>query len=246
VSTTSDRPRPSLIDAPPDPAPPAEPAPALTWAALRPLVLRLHFYAGVFVAPFLAVACLTGLVYVFSPQITDVVYRDQLLVGPHGGTERPLDDQIAAALAAHPEGTLSSVLHPGDPERTTGIVLAVPGLPEDITRTVYVDPYTAQVRGSLDTWFDTPPLQTTLDALHRNLLLGEPGRIYSELAASWLGVLTLGGLALWIGKRRRERRVAGVLLPPTAAGPDAAACSAGTGPWASGSRSRCCSSARPA
>ena len=54
-------------------------------------------------------------------------------------------------------------------------MLAVPGLPEDIARTVYVDPYTAQVRGSPDTWYGTPPLQTMLDALHRNLLLlGEP------------------------------------------------------------------------
>ena len=214
MSTTSDRSLPT--DTPPDPAPAVS---TPTWATLRPLVLRLHFYAGVFVAPFLAVACLTGLVYVFSPQINDIVYRDQLLVGPHSGPERPLDDQIAAALAAHPEGTLSSVLHPGDPGRTTGVVLAVPGLPEDIARTVYVDPYTAQVRGSLDTWFDTPPLQTTLDALHRNLLLGEPGRIYSELAASWLWVLVLGGLALWIGKRRRTRRLAGTLLPPTGARP---------------------------
>ncbi len=225
MSTTSDRPRPPAPPvrpgtAPPAPAPPGTappgtpPAAAVSWSTLRPLVLRLHFYAGLFVAPFLAVACLTGLVYVFSPQLSDVVYADELLVGPRTGPPRPLDDQVAAALAAHPEGTLSSVTHPGDPGRTTGIVLAVPGLPEDIERTVYVDPYTAQVRGSLDTWFDTPPLQTTLDALHRNLLLGEPGRIYSELAASWLWVLVLGGLALWLGPRRRTRGVAGTVLPP--------------------------------
>ena len=111
VSTTSDRPHPSLRRRRRRP-PPRSP----TWAALRPLVLRLHFYAGVFVAPFLAVACLTGLVYVFSPQLNDLVYRDQLLVGPHSGPARPLDDQIAAALAAHPEGTLSSVHYPGDPD----------------------------------------------------------------------------------------------------------------------------------
>ena len=176
------------------PAPGAAPSPVPSWSALRPLVLRVHFYAGVFVAPFLAVACLTGLVYVFSPQISDVVYRDELLVGPHTGPARPLDDQVAAALAAHPEGTLSSVSYAGDPERTTVVVLAVPGLPDEVARTVYVDPYTAQVRGSLDTWYDTPPLQTTLDDLHRTLLLGTPGRIYSELAASWLWVLVLGGL----------------------------------------------------
>ena len=205
---------------------PVPPAPATTetpaapgWAALRPLLLRVHFYAGLLIAPFLVVLCLTGLAYVFSPQLNDVVYQRELLVGPHTGPARPLDQQVDAALAAHPEGTLSSLVVPSDPERTTGVVLAVRGLDPDLERTVYVDPYSGQVRGALDTWFDTPPLQTTLDGLHRNLLLGEPGRVYSELAASWLPFLVLGGLILWIA-RRRSRRVA-VLLPPardTAAG----------------------------
>lgn len=217
MSTTSDRARPPAPTVPPA-APPAATT-TTTWRVLRPLLLRLHFYAGVFVAPFLAVACLTGLAYAFSPQLSDALYAHELLVGPHSGAPSPLDDQIAAALAAHPEGTLSSVTYPGDPDRTTGVVLAVPGLPDEIERTVYVDPYTAQVRGSLDTWYDTPPLQTTLDALHRNLLLGEPGRIYSELAASWLWVLVLGGLALWIGRRRRRARVAEAVLPPLGARP---------------------------
>lgn len=49
MSTTSDRPPPPVTDVAPDPAPPVAPAP--TWATLRPLVLRLHFYAGMFVAP---------------------------------------------------------------------------------------------------------------------------------------------------------------------------------------------------
>jgi uncharacterized iron-regulated membrane protein len=211
MSTTSDRPQ----------APPlttTRPEPAVGWSTLRPLVLRIHFYAGVLVAPFLVVVSLTGLAYVFSPQLNDLVYADELLVGPHDGPARPLDDQVAAAVAANPEGTLSSVVDPGDPDRTTGVVLAVPGLPDDVERTVYVDPYTAQARGSLDTWYDTPPLQTTLDALHRNLLLGEPGRLYSELAASWLWVLVLGGLALWIG-RRRKRSLAATVLPPVGSRP---------------------------
>ncbi len=191
------------------------PAPTRTgWATVRPLVLRLHFYAGVFVAPFLVIACLTGLVYVFSPQLSDLVYADELFAAPHTGPARSLDDQVAAAVAAHPEGTLNSLVVPADPDRTTGVVLDVEGLDQDLQRTVYVDPYTAQVRGALDTWWDTTPLQTTLDGLHRNLLLGEPGRIYSELAASWLWVLALGGLALWIGKVRGRRKAKDALQPP--------------------------------
>jgi uncharacterized iron-regulated membrane protein len=61
-----------------------------------------------------------------------------------------------------------------------------------------------------------PPLQTTLADLHRNLLLGDGvGSVYSELAAaSWLWVLVLGGLALWIGKIRGRCKAADTLLPP--------------------------------
>jgi len=226
VTTTSDRPQPVPTTEPPPPPAlatiPSEPPIPTGWAALRPLVLRIHFYAGVLVAPFLAVVSLTGLAYVFSPQLNSVLYADELHLGLHTGAPRPLDEQVVAALAAHPDGTLASLVVPADPDRTTGVVLAVPGLAEDVQRTVYIDPYTATVRGALDTWLDTPPAQTTLDGLHRNLLLGEPGRIYSELAASWLWVLVLGGLVLWIGRtvgHRRARRAAALLLPPVSARP---------------------------
>ena len=43
-------------------------------------------------------------------------------------------------------------------------------------------------------------MSTWLDGLHRHLNLGEPGRIYSELAASWLWVVALGGVCLWVAK----------------------------------------------
>jgi uncharacterized iron-regulated membrane protein len=190
----------------------AAPPPGL-WSQLRPLVLRLHFYAGIFVAPFLLVVAVTGLAYVFTPQLGDLLYRDQLLASDPAAPARPLDDQVAAAVAAHPDGTLSGVVVPADPARTTSVVFDVDGLAEDVQRTVYVDPSTGQVRGALDTWFGYPPLQATLDGLHRHLLLGEPGRVYSEMAASWLPVLVIGGLALWIGRRRPRGRWSALLLP---------------------------------
>lgn len=206
----------TTVDPPPtDTAPKPQPG---TWAQLRPLVLRLHFYAGVFVAPFLLVVCLTGLAYVFSPQLNALVHGHELYAGDPGAPRVPLDAQVAAAVAAAPpEATLHHVIVPGDPARTTSVAFDVPGLPEDVRDTVYVDPSTAQVRGTLETWFDYPPLQTTLDGLHRHLLLGEPGRIYSETAASWLPVLVVGGLALWIGRRRARRRE--LVLPPVGAPP---------------------------
>src|SRR5690606_30409987 len=98
----------------PDPAPAAARAadraapPGGSRTALRALLLRLHFYAGVLVAPFLVVAAATGLLYTFTPQLEQAVYADRLHVGV--GTDRlPLRDQVAAATAAYPEGTLDAV-----------------------------------------------------------------------------------------------------------------------------------------
>jgi hypothetical protein len=47
----------------------SSPAKPTRGRSVGPLVLRLHFYAGVLVAPFLVVAALTGLAFVFTPQL---------------------------------------------------------------------------------------------------------------------------------------------------------------------------------
>ncbi|WNV85741.1 PepSY domain-containing protein [Umezawaea sp. Da 62-37] len=179
-----------------------------------PLLRRLHFYAGVLVGPFLVVAAISGMLFSLSPQIDDVLYGDVLSVSSTEGVPRPLTEQVAAAQADLPDGTVTSVLVPDDPDATTRVVFAVPGLAEEYTKTVYVDPYTAQVRGQLTTWFGSTPATTWLDNLHSNLNLGVPGTLYSELAASWLWVMSLAGLALWLGRRRSaRRRVRALVLP---------------------------------
>nr|WTB29555.1 PepSY domain-containing protein [Streptomyces sp. NBC_00830] len=185
------------------------------WALLR----RLHFYAGVFVAPFLLLAALTGLAYTVTPQLDQLVYGDKLRVEQVVGQPHSLADQIEAARAAHPEGSLAYVVTPPTAEDTTRVVLNVPGLEDDRQRTVFVDPYTNEVKGELITWFDETPLMTWFDDLHRNLHMGEAGRLYSEVAASWLWVLVLGGLVLWLGRVRgqRAKSVRGVLVPDRSA-----------------------------
>ncbi|WP_108952592.1 PepSY-associated TM helix domain-containing protein [Streptomyces fragilis] len=203
--------------------PAAQPAPAGTpdegrpprsRHGLRALLVRLHFYAGVFVAPFLFVAALTGLLYAFTPQFDQLLHGDLLTVERVAGTPRPLAEQIEAARAAHPEGALASVVTPPGPEDTTRVVFSLPEL-GDKQHTVFVDPYTAGVRGELTTWWGATPLTTWLDDFHRSLHLGERGTLYSELAASWLWVVAAGGLVLWIGRSRGRRAATarGVLLP---------------------------------
>ncbi|WP_261314916.1 PepSY domain-containing protein, partial [Burkholderia contaminans] len=43
---------------------------------------RWHFYAGLFVMPFLVVLAITGTLYCFQPQIEPLLYPHRLVVGP--------------------------------------------------------------------------------------------------------------------------------------------------------------------
>ncbi|MCI2415851.1 PepSY domain-containing protein [Saccharopolyspora sp. K220] len=191
--------------------------------AVRLLARRVHFLAGIAVAPFLAVLCLTGLVYAFSPQIHDDLYHSQLYANEPDGSPRPVSEQVRAALAAHPEGALRSVITPSGPGRTTQVVLSVPGLrgvgDGAEGRTVFVDPYTNYINGELTTVGNLLPANVWLRQLHSNLHLGEPGRLYAELAASWLPLIILGGLVVWLAQPRRRKRVTWrELLVPTQRG----------------------------
>ena len=189
---------------------------ALLWLLAR----RVHFMAGLLVAPFLAVLALTGLAYAFTPQINDVLYGDKLYVEAHTGSPRPLSEQVAAALAVHPDAHVTSVIPAEDPDRTARVVLAgIEGLKQTGSHfsseslTVYVDPYTGGVNGELVTVDNRPPAQVWLRELHGNLHLGDLGRLYSEFVASWLPFIVLGGLVLWLSKRARGRSLRTVLVP---------------------------------
>ncbi|MCP2273918.1 putative iron-regulated membrane protein [Actinokineospora diospyrosa] len=193
------------MSAPPVDSVRAEDAPGGVRWSVVPLLRRLHFYAGVLVAPFLVVAAVSGLLYALSPQLDDVLYGDLLEVSSTAGTPRGVAEQVAAAQGAVPDGSVTSVLISDDPEETTRVVFAAPGLGEEYAKTVYVDPYSARVQGQLTTWFGSTPATTWLDGLHRNLNLGETGRLYSELAASWLWVISLAGVVLWLVRQKRLR-----------------------------------------
>ncbi|EWC62593.1 putative iron-regulated membrane protein [Actinokineospora spheciospongiae] len=179
------------------------------WAGVRPLLMRLHFYAGVLVAPFLLVAALSGLAYIYTPQLEQVVHDHELHV-PAAAASVPLSRQVELARQEVPEGKLVSVRPGATPTDSTQVVFHLPDAGSSFNQTVFVNPHDGEIRGSLETYGSSQalPVRAWLSGLHRNLHLGEFGRLYSELAASWLGVLVLVGLGLWVGRRGVLRRIA--------------------------------------
>ncbi|MDR7385718.1 PepSY-associated TM helix domain-containing protein [Promicromonospora iranensis] len=172
------------------------------------LLLRLHFYAGLLVGPFILVAAVTGALYALTPALEQVVYR-HALHAPATDTQLSLAAQVDIARDHIGDGaaTPSAVRPAPEPGDTTRIMFADDRLGASESRAVFVDPGTGEVRGDLTAYGTSGalPLRTWVEQLHGSLHLGDVGRLYSELAASWLGIVALAGLGLWLRRIRTSR-----------------------------------------
>lgn len=180
-----------------------------------PLLLRLHFYAAILVGPFLLISAASGALYAVSPQLEKVVYAEALSA-PADAPPLPLASQVEAAQAHVGEDAQLTAVRPApEPGDTTRVMYADEALAEGESRAIFLDPATGEVRGDLTVYGTSGalPLRGWIDQLHRNLHLGDAGRLYSELSASWLGVIAVAGLGLWIRRARRSRRRRGLVRP---------------------------------
>ncbi len=167
---------------------------------------RLHFYAGFILAPLIIWLCVTGILYVVGPQVEAWMYRDYLNVTPQGA-EASFDAQVAAAQAAYPD-MMPTQFHPSEQAGQSSYVVMMShseahstqmrhsGPTDDVE--VYINPYTAEVIGSLRV--EEKYSRRTMD-LHGTLYLGDVGRLLTELGTVWSLVLVLTGLYLWMPQK---------------------------------------------
>lgn len=173
-----------------------------TNARLYRAIWRWHFYAGLFVIPFILILSVTGAVFLFKPQVERWEERAFQNL-PLSSAVTP-DAQCDAALAAFPgAGFVSYRL----PEREGDAEMIRVALPHgQATRDVFVSPQ-GRVLGSLD------PEKRIIEIdrnIHGELLMGHRGSWLVELAASWAIVMILTGLYLWWPE---GRGLAGVVWP---------------------------------
>ncbi|UIN29330.1 PepSY-associated TM helix domain-containing protein [Microbacterium binotii] len=179
------------------------------------LLLRLHFYAGLLVGPFILVAATSGALYAIAPTLDELVYGHELHA-PATATSLPLAEQITAAETYVGEGAVLTAVRPApEPGDTTRVMFAEDDLAASESRAVFVDPGTGEIRGDLTAYGTSGslPVRTWISNLHRNLHLGEPGRLYSELAASWLAIIVVAGGALWVMRIRKARVKRELVMP---------------------------------
>lgn len=168
------------------------------------VVWRWHFYAGLFVVPFMLLLAITGIIYLFKPQLDRAMYGSFMQVVPQG-TALPPNSQLAAVAAAYPDATLSTFYPPESPSHSGAVKLAT-AAERDLL--VWVNPYTGQVLGQRDEYWN---LQNIAMTLHGELMAGSVGDYLVELAACWALVLMVTGLYMWWP--RSGAGVWGTLLP---------------------------------
>ena len=175
--------------------------------ALRSFIQRIHFYGGMFVGPFILIAALTGCLYAVAPSLEKVVYHDVLTVPT---VEKPLslEEQIQAAQHEHPDMPVTQVWPATTPTDSTRVLVSDDSIDESLQRTVFIDPATAKIIGDYPTYsgIGEMPLRRWISSLHESFHLGKVGKLYSELAASWLWVMACGGLYMWWIRRRPKNK----------------------------------------
>ncbi len=156
-------------------------------------MLVVHRWSGLTIGLVLIFIALTGLTLVFRPQLAPVVERELNVAAC--SRPLPLDDLIARARAAHPDGRLARV-------EIGSENLAVTMVRFDDKQGVYLDPCSGEV---LDRHVQWGGVFGTLEQLHRFRFLdtGTGNLITGSTALVTSLVLVVIGLVVWWPATRR-------------------------------------------
>ncbi|WP_216825384.1 PepSY domain-containing protein [Kiloniella sp. EL199] len=149
---------------------------------------RWHFYAGLYVIPFLLVLAITGLIMVYFNSI-ETRFGEKLYIAPKAEMLLPTAQQRAVANA-YPGSFITQYMPPPAADRTSLFTIKVDGEKTIVS----VDPYTAEIVGAVkkdSTWF------YFASDIHGSLLIGDLGDRLLEIAAGLTIVLIATGLYLW-------------------------------------------------
>lgn len=166
-------------------------------------VWRWHFYAGIIFAPLLIILAVTGSIYLFKPQIEQVLYQDYQGVTPLGD-RLPASQQIENVKELYPDAVVTKY-HPGENASRSSEV-SITSNKESLT--IFMDPYTGKSIGELN---DEDRIMNKIEEIHGELMAGTLGDRIVELAACWAVVLIVSGLYLWYPKKKQS--LSGVLFP---------------------------------
>ncbi len=184
---------------------------------------RWHFFAGLMVAPFAILLAITGAIYLFKPQVNQVIeqsinaqYKNVDIISELTISEDsiqreklPADKLVDDLLADYPGATFKRFTVAKDMDITVEIELLFDtgvvqnGKPVKEARVFWVDQTTSEVLHQQTK--DSQIMNFTKD-IHGELLLGDGGSYVVEFMASWMIILLFTGFFLWWPKLTQDSR----------------------------------------
>ncbi len=163
---------------------------------------RWHFYAGLYVAPFLIMLATTGLIMLYSAAF--IGRNGERMTVAVTGAPEATTALAKAAVGAVPGGTVSQYLEPIGPGHVAVFRVDV----GDVATAVQVNPFTGEVLGT-SSWGNG--LYDLADKIHGTLLIGTVGDRLIEIAAGFGILLLVTGIYLWWP--RNGQRLGAALIP---------------------------------
>ena len=161
---------------------------------LYAMVWRWHFYAGLFVIPFLLMLSVTGTIMLYDKQLQSLRYSTLADVS-NNGEMLSAQQQLSSIKVNYPQGVVKKYM----PGKTADDVSFFVVKNEDATIHVALDPYTGKVLEEInrdDSWY------ALANEIHGSLLLGEWGDHAIEAAIGLIVLLIISGLYLWYTTRQ--------------------------------------------
>jgi uncharacterized iron-regulated membrane protein len=160
---------------------------------------RWHFYAGLFVIPFMIMLSVTGLIMVYFNSI-ETKFGEKIYAAT-AGEPLAIIAQANAAASALPGGTLKQYIVSREPGRASQFRVDL----DDKAHIVTVDPVTGKVLDNViknDSWF------YFASDIHGTLLIGDTGDRLIEISAGFGIMLIATGLYLWWPRKGKMLRAA--------------------------------------
>lgn len=154
---------------------------------------RWHFYAGLFVVPFLVMLAVTGAIMMIYTGVGNELGQAPSVAAT--GDPLPVSQQAEAALGAVPGATLNAYVAPEAADRPSYFTLTQ----GEASISVAVDPFTGKALAVTDT---ARTLRGLAESIHGTLLLGTFGDRMIEIAASLGMMLIATGVYLWWPRNR--------------------------------------------
>lgn len=182
------------------------------------VITWLHLWLGLTSGIVVVIVCITGCLFAFQSEITDVVHKKELFISPSkNAVVLPLNElKQKAQLALGKDHPVNFITTYADPRRAWEFMSYMPGDPNAITfpgsvhfyQSAFVNPYTGTVTGTINYMHN---FFVIVKYIHWSLYLSTK---YGQPIVGWATLIfvisLITGFIMWIPKRwnRVEKRKA--------------------------------------